>query len=56
MKYVQEANDLEDRVRKKASERGKAEGLDKEPRLNDVNDIYYVSLITPVLFLYFFCA
>lgn len=56
MKYVQEANDLEDRVRKKALERGKAEGLDKEPRLNDVNDVYYVSLITPVLFLYSFCA
>lgn len=42
MKFVQEGNDLEDRVRKKAVERGKAEGLDKEPRLSDVNDVYYV--------------
>jgi hypothetical protein len=39
-----EGQALQKVVREKALERGKHEGLDKEPRLSDINSFYYNNL------------
>jgi len=40
-KLIDEADELEQRVKNKAIDRAKAEGLDKDPRLEDPGDVYY---------------
>ena len=40
-RLIEEAKELEERVRAKAVERGKLEGLEKDERLKDQNDEYF---------------
>ena len=41
LKVLEEGNELEQRVKNKAVERAKADGLDKDPRLSDPEDVYF---------------